>query len=89
MSIAIKMPAPLAHDGRGHALQVGWSRSATPVSAGDIMAEIETDKGDDGVRVIDEGVIAEISVPEGTEGVKVGTCSRPRSPREGGGIRRA
>ncbi len=43
------------------------------VSAGDIMAEIETDKATMEFEAVDEGVIAKISVAEGTEGVAVGT----------------
>src|SRR5690606_12452056 len=42
------------------------------VSSGDIMAEIETDKATMEFEAVDEGVIADIAVPEGTEGVKVG-----------------
>jgi len=43
------------------------------VSSGDIMAEIETDKATMEFEAVDEGTIVSISVPEGTEGVKVGT----------------
>lgn len=42
------------------------------VAAGDIMAEIETDKATMEFEAVDEGTIAEILVAEGTEGVKVG-----------------
>jgi pyruvate dehydrogenase E2 component (dihydrolipoamide acetyltransferase) len=41
------------------------------VSAGDVIAEIETDKATMEVEAVDEGEIAELLVPEGTEGVKV------------------
>ena len=41
------------------------------VSSGDIIAEIETDKATMEVEAIDEGVLAKILIPEGTEGVKV------------------
>ena len=41
------------------------------VSAGDLIAEIETDKATMEVEAVDEGVIEEILVPAGTEGVKV------------------
>jgi pyruvate dehydrogenase E2 component (dihydrolipoamide acetyltransferase) len=37
------------------------------------MAEIETDKATMEFEAVDEGTIAKISVPEGTDGVKVGT----------------
>ncbi len=42
------------------------------VSAGDIMAEIETDKATMEFEAVDEGVIADIAIEEGTENVKVG-----------------
>ncbi|MDI7774530.1 pyruvate dehydrogenase complex dihydrolipoamide acetyltransferase [Asticcacaulis sp. EMRT-3] len=41
------------------------------VNAGDVIAEIETDKATMEVEAVDEGVIEEILVPAGTEGVKV------------------
>ncbi|MBI1199088.1 MAG: pyruvate dehydrogenase complex E1 component subunit beta [Phenylobacterium sp.] len=43
------------------------------VSSGDVIAEIETDKATMEVEAVDEGVIAEILVPEGSEEVKVNT----------------
>jgi pyruvate dehydrogenase E2 component (dihydrolipoamide acetyltransferase) len=43
------------------------------VEAGDIMAEIETDKATMEFEAVDEGTIASIAVDEGSEGVKVGT----------------
>jgi pyruvate dehydrogenase E1 component beta subunit len=43
------------------------------VKSGDIIAEIETDKATMEFEAIDEGVIGELKVAEGTEGVKVGT----------------
>jgi pyruvate dehydrogenase E2 component (dihydrolipoamide acetyltransferase) len=41
------------------------------VKSGDVIAEIETDKATMEVEAVDEGVIEEILVPEGTENVKV------------------
>jgi pyruvate dehydrogenase E1 component beta subunit len=41
------------------------------VEAGDVIAEIETDKATMEVEAVDEGVLAKILVPEGTEGVAV------------------
>ncbi|PWE17208.1 pyruvate dehydrogenase complex dihydrolipoamide acetyltransferase [Marinicauda salina] len=41
------------------------------VSAGDVIAEIETDKATMEVEAVDEGVMGKILVDEGTEGVKV------------------
>ncbi len=43
------------------------------VSAGDVIAEIETDKATMEVEAVDEGEVLEILVPEGAEGVKVNT----------------
>lgn len=42
------------------------------VSSGDVIAEIETDKAVMEVEALDDGVLASIAVPEGTEGVAVG-----------------
>jgi len=72
MSIAIKMPAlsPTMEEGT---LAKWLVKVGDTVSAGDIMAEIETDKATMEFEAVDEGVIADIAVAEGTEGVKVGT----------------
>jgi pyruvate dehydrogenase E1 component beta subunit len=43
------------------------------VKSGDILAEIETDKATMEFEAVDEGTISKILVPEGTDGVKVGT----------------
>ena len=42
------------------------------MKSGDILAEIETDKATMEFEAVDEGTIAKILVPEGTDGVKVG-----------------
>jgi pyruvate dehydrogenase E2 component (dihydrolipoamide acetyltransferase) len=72
MSIAIKMPAlsPTMEEGT---LAKWLVKPGDKVSSGDIMAEIETDKATMEFEAVDEGTIADIAVPEGTEGVKVGT----------------
>jgi len=44
-----------------------------PVKAGDVVAEIETDKATMEVEAVDEGVLAHILVPGGTENVAVNT----------------
>ena len=41
------------------------------VKAGDVIAEIETDKATMEVEAVDEGVLGKILVPDGTQGVKV------------------
>jgi pyruvate dehydrogenase E2 component (dihydrolipoamide acetyltransferase) len=43
------------------------------VKSGDILAEIETDKATMEFEAVDEGTISKILVPEGSDGVKVGT----------------
>jgi pyruvate dehydrogenase E1 component beta subunit len=43
------------------------------VAAGDVIAEIETDKATMEVEAVDEGVLGTILVPEGTEAVAVNT----------------
>src|ERR1700741_2351212 len=43
------------------------------VKAGDVIAEIETDKATMEVEAVDEGKVGKILVAEGTEGVKVNT----------------
>ncbi|MGO9818257.1 MAG: pyruvate dehydrogenase complex E1 component subunit beta [Acidocella sp.] len=43
------------------------------IKSGDVIAEIETDKATMEVEAVDEGKLAEILVPEGTEGVAVNT----------------
>lgn len=44
------------------------------VSAGDVIAEIETDKATMEVEAVDEGILGKILVPEGTQGVAVNTA---------------
>ncbi|WP_420382910.1 pyruvate dehydrogenase complex dihydrolipoamide acetyltransferase [Novosphingobium sp.] len=72
MPIAIKMPAlsPTMEEGT---LARWLVKAGDTVKSGDIMAEIETDKATMEFEAVDEGVIASIDVPEGSEGVKVGT----------------
>jgi pyruvate dehydrogenase E2 component (dihydrolipoamide acetyltransferase) len=51
-----------------------WNiKAGDTVSAGDVIAEIETDKATMEVEAVDEGVVDAILVPAGTEGVKVNT----------------
>ncbi|EDL50300.1 pyruvate dehydrogenase complex dihydrolipoamide acetyltransferase [Erythrobacter sp. SD-21] len=72
MPTPIKMPAlsPTMEEGT---LAKWLVKPGDSVSAGDIMAEIETDKATMEFEAVDEGTIASITVDEGTEGVKVGT----------------
>ena len=43
------------------------------VQPGDVLAEIETDKATMEVEAVDEGILAKIMIPEGTENVAVNT----------------
>jgi len=72
MSIELKMPAlsPTMEEGT---LAKWLVKEGDEVKAGDILAEIETDKATMEFEAVDEGTIGAILVPEGTEGVKVGT----------------
>jgi pyruvate dehydrogenase E1 component beta subunit len=72
MAIEIKMPAlsPTMEEGT---LAKWLVKAGDSVSSGDIIAEIETDKATMEFEAVDEGVIGEIMIAEGTEGVKVGT----------------
>ncbi|MBI5942569.1 MAG: pyruvate dehydrogenase complex E1 component subunit beta [Caulobacterales bacterium] len=48
-------------------------KAGDTVKAGDVIAEIETDKATMEVEAVDEGVVGAILVPAGTENVKVNT----------------
>src|SRR6516162_2161856 len=43
------------------------------VSAGDVLAEIETDKATMAMEAVDDGVLSKIVIPEGTDHVAVNT----------------
>ena len=58
------------------------------VKAGDVIAEIETDKATMEVEAVDEGEVTDILVAEGTEGVKVNTPIA-RLKDEGGAVAKA
>jgi len=70
MSIQILMPAlsPTMEEGK---LAKWHVKEGDAVKAGDILAEIETDKATMEFEAIDEGRIEKILIPEGAEGVKV------------------
>src|ERR1700761_6323749 len=71
MSTQILMPA-LAPPMEEGTLAKWLVKEGDDVKSGDILAEIETDKATMEFEAVDEGKIAKILVPEGTEGVKVG-----------------
>jgi pyruvate dehydrogenase E1 component beta subunit len=68
----VLMPAlsPTMEEG---ALAKWLVKAGDEVKSGDVIAEIETDKATMEVEAVDEGVVEELLVPEGTEGVKVNT----------------
>ena len=72
MAIELKMPAlsPTMEEGT---LARWLVKEGDSVKSGDILAEIEPDKAPMEFEAVDEGVITSISVPEGTDCVKVGT----------------
>jgi pyruvate/2-oxoglutarate dehydrogenase complex dihydrolipoamide acyltransferase (E2) component len=72
MAVEIKMPAlsPTMEEGK---LARWLVKEGDEVRSGDILAEIETDKATMEFEAVDEGTVGKIVVPEGTEGVRVGT----------------
>src|SRR5580658_10198699 len=72
MSTQILMPAlsPTMTEGK---LSRWLKNVGDDVRAGEVIAEIETDKATMEVEAVDEGKLAQILVDEGTEGVPVNT----------------
>lgn len=70
MPINITMPAlsPTMEEGN---LSKWLVKEGDKIAPGDVIAEIETDKATMEVEAVDEGTIAKIVVPAGSEGVKV------------------
>ena len=70
--IELKMPAlsPTMEEGT---LAKWLVKEGDTVAAGDLIAEIETDKATMEFEAVDEGTVAKILVAEGTDEVKVGT----------------
>lgn len=70
MPIEILMPAlsPTMEEGT---LSKWLVKEGDTVSSGDLLAEIETDKATMEVEAVEEGTIAKLLVPGGTDGVKV------------------
>ncbi|MEY3634883.1 MAG: hypothetical protein RLZZ61_1293 [Pseudomonadota bacterium] len=71
MPIELKMPAlsPTMEEGT---LARWLVKEGDKVSSGDLLAEIETDKATMEFEAVDEGIVTQILVAEGTDGVKVG-----------------
>ncbi len=72
MATEILMPAlsPTMEEGT---LAKWLVKEGDTVSAGDLLAEIETDKATMEFEAVDEGVVGKILVAEGSQGVKVNT----------------
>ena len=72
MAINIQMPAlsPTMEEGT---LTKWLVKEGDPITSGDIIAEIETDKATMEVESIDEGTVGRLLVAAGTDNVKVGT----------------
>ncbi len=71
MAIELKMPAlsPTMEEGT---LAKWMVKEGDVVTSGTLLAEIETDKATMEFEAIDEGTVARIVVPDGTDAVKVG-----------------
>ncbi|HEY0446414.1 MAG TPA: pyruvate dehydrogenase complex E1 component subunit beta [Allosphingosinicella sp.] len=71
MPIELKMPAlsPTMEEGT---LAKWLVKEGDKITSGTILAEIETDKATMEFEAVDEGTLAQILVPEGTDEVKVG-----------------
>jgi len=72
MAIEILMPAlsPTMEEGK---LARWLVKEGDEINAGDVIAEIETDKATMEVEAIDDGLMSKLLVAEGAEGVKVNT----------------
>ncbi|MPZ58668.1 MAG: pyruvate dehydrogenase complex E1 component subunit beta [Rhizobiales bacterium] len=72
MPIQVLMPALSPTMEKGNLAR--WvKKEGDAVKAGDVIAEIETDKATMEVEAVDEGTLGQILVPEGTEDVAVNT----------------
>ena len=72
MVAQIKMPAlsPTMTEGK---LSKWLIQKSSKVVSGDVIAEIETDKATMEIEAVDDGVLYEIFVEEGTDNVSVGS----------------
>ena len=82
MPTEILMPAlsPTMEEGK---LAKWLVEEGQTIKAGDIIAEIETDKATMEVEASDEGKVSKLLIPAGTEGVKVNT---PIAVLDGDGV---
>ncbi len=72
MPTQILMPAlsPTMTEGN---LAKWLKREGDAVAAGDVLAEIETDKATMEIEAVDDGILGRVLVPEGAEGIAVNT----------------
>jgi pyruvate dehydrogenase E1 component beta subunit len=72
MPVEILMPAlsPTMTEGK---ISKWLKQEGDSIKSGDVLAEIETDKATMEVEAVDEGILAKIVVPEGTDNVAVNT----------------
>jgi pyruvate dehydrogenase E1 component beta subunit len=72
MPVEILMPAlsPTMTEGK---ISKWVKKEGDTIKSGDVLAEIETDKATMEVEAVDEGILAKIVVPEGTDNVAVNT----------------
>ncbi|MDE8346294.1 MAG: pyruvate dehydrogenase complex dihydrolipoamide acetyltransferase [Acidocella sp.] len=85
MSTNILMPAlsPTMTEGK---LSRWLKKAGDEIKSGDVLAEIETDKATMEVEAVDEGYLAEIIVPDNTEGVAVNAVIGVMTETKGGKI---
>jgi pyruvate dehydrogenase E2 component (dihydrolipoamide acetyltransferase) len=85
MSINILMPAlsPTMTEGK---LSRWLKKEGDEVKSGDVLAEIETDKATMEVEAVEEGFLAKIVVPDGTEGVAVNAVIGVLTEEKGGAV---
>ncbi len=72
MPVKITMPAlsPTMTEGN---LARWLKQEGDAVAAGDVLAEIETDKATMEIEAVDEGTLGKILIPDGSEDVKINT----------------
>src|SRR5579864_4232754 len=96
MPIEVLMPALSPTMEKGN-LAKWLKKEGDTVKAGDVIAEIETDKATMEIEAVDEGILAKILVPEGTADVPVndviavlaGEGEDPKSAAAGAGKARS
>src|SRR5262249_40847780 len=72
MPVNILRPAPYPTTKKGN-ITKWFKKEGDKVKPGDVIAEIETDKATMEYEAVDEGTLAKIVVPEGTQDVPVKT----------------